>query len=220
MTDLFLSRLHFPVTTLGPGRRIGLWVQGCSIRCPGCISADTWARGRQATTVSSLLAAMAPWLGSADGLTLTGGEPLEQAMALETLLRALRGRFAGDVLLYSGRPRAAALGHPLVKSGLIDAIIPEPYDRTAPQTRALRGGDNQPMILLTPLGRARFGPLIDAPPERALDVMFELTGDRPTVWFAGIPAPGDFARLEKRLRREGHTVNTSRDQRPGAAPDR
>ena len=41
MTMLALSRMHFPVTTLGPGNRIGIWVQGCTIRCPGCVSADT-----------------------------------------------------------------------------------------------------------------------------------------------------------------------------------
>ncbi|MCT5046402.1 radical SAM protein, partial [Pseudomonas aeruginosa] len=27
---------------MGTGRRLGIWFQGCSIRCPGCISADTW----------------------------------------------------------------------------------------------------------------------------------------------------------------------------------
>ena len=41
-----ISRLHFPVTTLGPGHRIGIWFQGCSIRCEGCLSMDTWAPGR------------------------------------------------------------------------------------------------------------------------------------------------------------------------------
>ena len=38
-----INKAHFPVTVLGPGRRIGLWVQGCSIGCKGCVSMDTWA---------------------------------------------------------------------------------------------------------------------------------------------------------------------------------
>jgi anaerobic ribonucleoside-triphosphate reductase activating protein len=29
-----------PVTTLGPGKRFALWVQGCPFTCSGCISPD------------------------------------------------------------------------------------------------------------------------------------------------------------------------------------
>ena len=39
---LQLNKAHWPVTVLGPGRRIGLWVQGCAIHCRGCVSQDTW----------------------------------------------------------------------------------------------------------------------------------------------------------------------------------
>ena len=38
-----LNKAHYPVTALGPGRRIGLWLQGCALACPGCISQDSWA---------------------------------------------------------------------------------------------------------------------------------------------------------------------------------
>ena len=38
-----INKAHFPVTVLGPGRRIGIWLQGCSIHCKGCVSQDTWA---------------------------------------------------------------------------------------------------------------------------------------------------------------------------------
>ena len=43
VTGVGVSRLHFPVTTLGPGRRAAIWLQGCSIHCRGCVSRDTWA---------------------------------------------------------------------------------------------------------------------------------------------------------------------------------
>ena len=39
---IYLNKAHYPVTTLGPGRRIGLWLQGCTLACPGCVSRDTW----------------------------------------------------------------------------------------------------------------------------------------------------------------------------------
>ena len=208
MTALYISRLHFPITALGPGDRIGLWVQGCSIRCPGCISADTWAAKKGRTSVTAVRETMTGWIAKADGITISGGEPLDQARALEELLQQIRPQFAGDVLLFTGYPTDKTLAHPLIKTGFIDAVVPEPFDRAASQTLALRGGDNQPLVPLTALGRKRYANLIDAPPDRRLDVMFDETG----VWFAGIPAPGDFARLEANLAANGHRITTSADR--------
>ena len=53
--NISLSRVHFPVTTLGPGQRLGLWFQGCSIRCAGCISADTWGPGKHPLPLAQVL---------------------------------------------------------------------------------------------------------------------------------------------------------------------
>jgi len=36
VTAIAISRAHFPISTLGPGLRLGVWMQGCSIRCKGC----------------------------------------------------------------------------------------------------------------------------------------------------------------------------------------
>ncbi len=82
-TPLSLSRIHFPVTALGPGKRIGIWFQGCSLRCPGCISTDTWARVTENATVAAVLAASASFGETVEGVTISGGEPSEQPAALE-----------------------------------------------------------------------------------------------------------------------------------------
>ena len=38
-----LNRLYFPVTALGPGRRLGESLgPGCPLACPGCMSRHTW----------------------------------------------------------------------------------------------------------------------------------------------------------------------------------
>ena len=86
MTELALSRIHFPVTMLGPGMRIGIWFQGCSIRCSGCISLDTWASERGITSVEAVFQTMQPFLPHADGLTVSGGEPFDQPLALVRFL--------------------------------------------------------------------------------------------------------------------------------------
>jgi anaerobic ribonucleoside-triphosphate reductase activating protein len=217
VTAIAISRLHFPVTTLGPGRRVGIWVQGCSIRCPGCISADTWAPGRGLTTVDAVVGAIAPWLREAEGVTISGGEPFDQPEALLVLLRSLRERTDADILLYSGHSAEAIAPWLAAADGLFDALVSEPYDQGAPQTLALRGSDNQRLHLLTELGRRRFAayerPALEG--DRRFDVMFDDDGE---VWLAGIPANGDMRRLRDALAAAGHRAWTSQATGAERAP--
>lgn len=207
---LHLSRIHFPVRTLGPGARIGIWFQGCSIRCPGCISMDTWDARPGQTTVAAVLDVVRPWLAQADGITISGGEPFDQPEALLQLVDALRGAQGGDILVYSGHPLEAL---PLDRfAGLFDAVVTDPFDVGAGQTLALRGSDNQRLVSLTDLGRERYGAgAMLGPPAETLEIMFDdTTGD---VFLAGIPRPGDLRRLARLLAEAGHHAATTEDAR-------
>jgi anaerobic ribonucleoside-triphosphate reductase activating protein len=210
-----LSRIHFPVTTLGPGRRIGIWFQGCSIRCPGCISTDTWAPGRGITTIDEVVNAIAQWLPAADGVTISGGEPFDQPIALLGLLRRLRSLTEADVLVFTGHPWTKVREMVDALPGLIDALVTGPFDVNQSQTLALRGSDNQELHFLTAMGHARFAPFQRpiAEEERTLDVMFDDRGD---VWFAGIPGRDDFRRLREMLENAGARLSTSEDKRPSS----
>lgn len=207
MTRMALSRLHFPVRTLGPGQRVGVWFQGCSIRCPGCISVDTWEAGLGMTTVEEVLGAIDPWVEAAEGLTVSGGEPFDQPDALETLLLGWRERSPASVLLFTGHVFETVAPWLRERAGLVDAVVAGPYQRSAPQTLALRGSDNQTLHLLSPRGEAFAAydrPLAEG--DRRLDVMFDEDG---MAWFAGIPAQGDFAHLRLALEALGHQVRFS-----------
>ena len=35
-----LARVYYPVKVLGPGSRVGIWLNGCHRKCPGCISPE------------------------------------------------------------------------------------------------------------------------------------------------------------------------------------
>jgi len=206
--DLSLSRMHFPVTTLGPGRRIGIWFQGCSIRCPGCISADTWGPGHRRLSLEQLLEQINPWLHEAEGITISGGEPFDQFDALRSLLEGLRRLSELDILVYSGYS-LEQLDEPLLQTkGLIDALISDPFIEALSQTMALRGSDNQRLSLLTPLGRARLGQYerLLEPTDKALDLMFDESG---SVWMAGIPRRDDLLRLRDLLHEQGHHLQIS-----------
>ncbi|MBL8271679.1 4Fe-4S single cluster domain-containing protein [Steroidobacter sp.] len=206
MTSIAISRLHFPVTTLGPGRRLGIWLQGCSIRCPGCISVDTWPEGRGVTTVAQIMDALRGWIAEADGITISGGEPFDQPEGLRDLLRSLREQTPVSVLVYSGHPFERIAAWLQRNPDLVDGLMSEPFEASRSQTRALRGSDNQHLHLLTPLGVSALA-VIDRPidaQERTLDAMFDADG---TVWFAGIPMRGDLAKLRAVLAEAGHDVS-------------
>jgi anaerobic ribonucleoside-triphosphate reductase activating protein len=199
---LELSKAHWPVTVLGPGKRIGIWVQGCSIHCPGCVSQDTWPRDpAKSIPVRDLLA----WCrkvssNTLDGVTISGGEPFEQPQALRALLAGLVAWRAAsgldfDILCYSGMPhRRLAKDHADLLARL-DAIIPEPYVDGLPQGNVWRGSGNQPLVPLTPRGHARYAAHVDeAADAHGKRMQAAVEGKR--VWLIGIPARGDMDAVE------------------------
>lgn len=215
-----LSRIHYPITSLGPGMRVGIWFQGCSIRCAGCISADTWTSSGPDIDVDTVLAQVAPHAPMADGVTVSGGEPFDQPTALLTLLQGLRTRLrpGADILVYSGYPLPRLQRHLDDAHGLIDALISDPFDLDTPQTLALRGSDNQRLHGLTPLGRQRYA-AYDRPRAAADDCLDVMIDDRATAWMAGIPRRHDLERLRAFLASQGAEASTS-EHRTSPGPGR
>jgi anaerobic ribonucleoside-triphosphate reductase activating protein len=211
MTSIGISRLHFPVTTLGPGRRIGIWFQGCSIRCKGCISLDTWASGRKMTTLRAVTGLLERWLPETDGFTISGGEPFDQPLALAALLREIRSKSDADILVYSGYPVEFLTSQLAEMDGLIDALITDPFEIDDDRHLALRGSGNQRLHCLTPVGIERFAEYerTAASDDKAFDVMMDDSG---TIWLAGIPGRNDFKRLREILESQHHTIVTTEDR--------
>lgn len=217
--QLFLSRAHFPIHTLGPGARVGIWFQGCSIKCNGCISTDTWSRDKGATTVATLMESIAPWFSAADGITVSGGEPFDQEDALHELLKRVRAATQSDILVYSGYPFESLLPRLVRFAGLVDALITDPFLIEKQQTLALRGSDNQRLHYLTPLGESRFR-CFDRPlsaRDRILDLMM---GDDGEAWMAGIPGRGDIERLSAYLHLGGGGAGTTEGKTTFSPQDR
>ena len=54
--SLYINLIHYPLKTLGVGERIGIWFEGCSICCEGCISKHTWEQKEESkTTILNLI---------------------------------------------------------------------------------------------------------------------------------------------------------------------
>lgn len=209
MTSIALNKAHFPVTVLGPGRRVGLWTQGCGIGCKGCISQDTWASDEsRRVDIDALLA----WCRAAcddrlDGITVSGGEPFDQPEALLALLEALHAWRAElhepfDILCYSGYPlRRLEAQHGGILA-LLDALVPEPFVQSLPLGGRWRGSSNQPLVPLSALGRARYGPYVDAPAGDAAKRL-QVSVEPRRIWYIGIPDRDDMARVERACAERG-----------------
>lgn len=212
MKTIQLNKAHWPVTVLGPGKRIGLWVQGCTIHCPGCVSQDTWPTDPQKTiAVRDLLAWCRRVSGDElDGVTISGGEPFEQSAGLTALLKALHGWRAAakldfDILCYSGLPLKTLERKHAKVLALIDAVVPEPYVDKLPLGNVWRGSANQPLVPLSERGRARYAQHVNAPADSGGKRMqTAIEGGR--IWMIGIPDRGDMAKAEALCASRGLTL--------------
>lgn len=201
--------MHYPVTVLGPGRRIGIWLQGCSIRCKHCVSQDTWEKDAQrAMRISDILA----WcrnvaVNGLDGVTISGGEPFDQPHGLRALLAALNAwrksdKADFDILCYSGYPlRTLEARHRAILE-MLDVIIPEPYIESAAPQAVWCGSANQHIAPLSEQGRHKYALYMNlALSEFGKQMQMSVDGQR--VWMIGIPARGDMEQLEAICRSRG-----------------
>jgi anaerobic ribonucleoside-triphosphate reductase activating protein len=203
-----INKAHFPVTVLGPGRRIAIWLQGCSIGCKGCVSQDTWERdpGRDMSVAQLLAWCRQTSAGVFDGVTISGGEPFDQPQALGALLDGLghwrsQGGPDFDILCYSGYPLATLQRQHAGLLEKLDALIPEPFVDKLPLTHAWRGSANQPLLLLSGRGRSRYAGHAEAQPGQSKRMQTMVDGHR--VWYVGIPGRGDMAALEASCKKNG-----------------
>lgn len=85
----------------GPGLRFGVFMQGCSHKCPGCHNQASWdVCGGYADTVGHVCELIAA-SKSISGVTLSGGEPFEQPEAALAIARWCRQQGL-SVWIYSG----------------------------------------------------------------------------------------------------------------------
>lgn len=97
-----LARLFFPVTVLGPGKRIGLWLTGCQNRCIGCISPELQNYDpEREITINNIMKMISSISEAADGFTISGGEPFYYPEKLYSLVKSLMG-INDDILIYTG----------------------------------------------------------------------------------------------------------------------
>ena len=197
-TILHLAQRSDGCTVLGPGRRVVLWVQGCPFRCPGCVAPETLPfKGGTVVEVDELANELLA-LPAIDGLTLSGGEPMAQPLALARLIDRLRASRDLSVLSYTGytldhlRRAGTAAQRSLLDR--LDVLIDGLYVREWHTNLRWRGSDNQRIHYLT----ARHRDLKGVEDERGAWIEFELGSDGSLRWM-GIPPVGFREAIPKAL---------------------
>ena len=154
MREALILRVHSLIPRSyanGPGCRAVIWTQGCGIGCPGCFNPEAQRSDGGEVVPVPLLAAWLRSVGGVEGVTLTGGEPLEQQEAVFELLREIRAMGTLSVVLFTGYPWNRIARTPLFPklAALTDVVVAGPYRRDQPMGRGLRGSSNQTIHLMS-----------------------------------------------------------------------
>ena len=184
----------------GPGRRAVVWVQGCSKRCPGCSNPLTHSHRPQVLLTPKRLAEFILTISGIEGLTITGGEPFEQAPGVGLLCRLVRKKGL-SVMLYTGweYKDICHLDNQAVRDLLdrIDILVDGAFiKRLADKDLPWRGSGNQQIRFLTD----RYSPDCLLVKDQ-LQVEWQLNPGAP-LQVTGFPGESDIKELTERLAAE------------------
>lgn len=185
---LNLAAVRMGTRALGPGLRMGVWVQGCRFHCAGCIAPEWIPQQISTLAAPEHLAQRLLEHPEIDGLTLSGGEPMLQAAGLAEFVHRVRQSREIDVICFTGYRYAELLSSPpgLGVAGLlaqVDLLIDGPYVQRLNDGRGLRGSANQTPHYLT----ERLKGFDAARQPRRVEVYLEEEGQ---AFLVGIPPNG------------------------------
>jgi anaerobic ribonucleoside-triphosphate reductase activating protein len=164
---MLIYQVFAPLKTLGPGERIGIWTQGCSHGCKGCMSKDTWDfDNNKSMSIENIIGLVEPYIPYINSVTISGGDPFMQADFYELLL-ALREKGIKDILVYTGYKLEYLLNSKnekwLKSLELIDVLIDGLYIEALNDDKPLRGSSNQTIHFLKPDFKYKYEELLENP---------------------------------------------------------
>lgn len=130
----------------GPGKRFTLWTQGCFKKCKNCFNPETWSYKANNILSPYQIFELIKNFEDIDGVTITGGDPLEQEDELLSLLFLLKGEnYKKGIIVFTGYQKEQLEQHPIRKKCLeyMDVLIDGVYVDELKSDSDLRGSKNQ-----------------------------------------------------------------------------
>jgi len=139
----------------GPGKRVVVWLQGCDLKCPGCFNekmhstkvVKMYSTQELYTAIKKLAET-----NKCEGVTFSGGEPLQQVKALGILLVFIKKHYpALSIMLYTGYNMTEILESTMKKFVLsrCDIVIVGRYEKEFPSFHPWTGSSNQMVMYMT-----------------------------------------------------------------------
>ena len=141
-----LNQIQYPIYNLGAGKRIGIWTQGCTLACEGCVNQTLWSkRGGASVSVLDVFNWIAEFGGDFDGVTISGGEPFQQYEPLIAFLHLVKTRTNLDVYCFSGYTLSELdkLFPDKLFYRYVDFLVDGRYVKELHENRNLCGSSNQ-----------------------------------------------------------------------------
>ena len=136
----------------GPGSRAVIWVQGCTLNCPGCFNPNTHDKnGGSRKTIDELFTWICSLGNSIEGITISGGEPLQQAKAVLSLLQRIKQETQLSTFMFSGYTKAEIETFPVWPeiSKYLDVLICGRFDQTQKLDHGIVSSFNQETLFLS-----------------------------------------------------------------------
>lgn len=177
-------------TSLGPGKRYVIWVQGCDKRCEGCINPAGWNRdGGTERNTDELFGEITSY-SDLTGVTISGGEPFLQLEELCSLITLIKEKSSLDIMVYTGytvEALAEKFGakFEMIKA-MVDILVDGEYIRGLNTGSMYRGSDNQRIFFFTEKYRSYSDKIMHS---KQRDFSFKIANDG-EVYFIGIPPVG------------------------------
>ena len=204
--QLQIDRIQEKTKALGPGCRAVVWFHGCSRGCPGCIAAEMNRSDEFDICSPQMLADRVCALEGIEGITLSGGEPMDQPPeALAEFLRQIRARTDLSVMVYTGYllDELKLMSDKSEILGMIDILVDGPYRQELDHGELWRGSSNQTIHMLSD----RYASLADGLPMRkGRPVEFDILQSG-VLRFTGIPPRGFRGKLEAELNKKQFDIH-------------
>lgn len=130
----------------GPGNRAVVWVQGCNMNCEGCFNSTACSHnGGMELSIEQIFKQINSSVIT--GITVSGGEPFDQSLELEKLLKLAKANRL-NTLVYSGYLYEKLYIEHNSTLMLCDYLIDGPYMKEIPSKCKWAGSGNQRFLEL------------------------------------------------------------------------